>query len=140
MIRDNHYLKSQRGQVLPEQAFILTAIVGIALLVVLRIGFETGSMFDKLSMTFPRFSNGGSGRKPARNRPKGAGSSPTAMAANDRPAPTAGSRAAKAPGAGPRRASGGGGLSQSKRDRDTKDGAPSTSSTGSGVLTVLIGR
>src|SRR5580765_5956229 len=86
-IRHTHHLKNQGGQVLPEQAFILTAIAGIALFVVLRLGFETSSMFDHVSRTFPGFSESGSGKRPAGKRPKPAPSTLPSMAASGTPAP-----------------------------------------------------
>jgi hypothetical protein len=146
MIRHNHFLKNRRGQVLTEQAFVLAAIVGIVLVVISRMGFETTSVFDQLSKTFPRFSNNRSAKQPAGSRPKRAPSTAKAMAAAGTPAPAAGKAAAKVPGARARRGSGGGGLSQTKRARDTKRsgtlswGVTSTSSSGSGALAVLIGR
>lgn len=148
MIRHEHYLKNRRGHVLTEHAFILAAIVGILLVVVARVGFETSSVFDQLGKTFPRSSHGKSGKRPAKKHAKRPPNSPPATADSGAPAPAAASAPAKARGAGSRRGSGGGGLSQSKGARDGKGsgtgtvswGVTSTSSTSRGALSVLIGR
>ena len=143
MIRKDRQLKNQRGHVLAEHAVVLAAIVGILLVVVSRVGFETSSVFDQLGKTFPRSSQT-SGKRPGK-RPKRAPSSPTATPDTGAPAPAAAKAPAKRPGAGSRGGSGGGGLSQSKRDGTPKgggsvsSGATSKASTGSAGLTVLIG-
>lgn len=150
MILHNHYLKSRRGQVLTEQAFVLAAIAGIVLVVVARMGSETSSVFDQLSRTFPRLS-GKSGRQPSASRPKRRATSPTPTAtptaSNAAPTTPVKSPAMKTPSKGhARRAAGGGGLPKNKRTRDPKRdatvswGVTSTSSGGGGALSVLFGR
>jgi hypothetical protein len=149
MIPQKDYLKSRRGQVLTEQAFLIAAIVGIVLVVIARMGVETTSVFDQLSRTFPRLSKSGSGRQPAGKRPKRAPSSPTAMAAATAtpaaPSAAAASKTSGMKGARSKRGSGGGGIGTAKRKAGDKQrgsvswGVTSTSST-SGSLAVLIGR
>jgi hypothetical protein len=138
---------SRRGSVLTEQAFVLAAIVGIVLVAVARLGFETNLVFDQLSKTFPRLSSRSAGKQPAAKRGKRAPSTSTAggsatPGASVAPASTGASK--KMAGGRPRSGSGGGGISQAKRTPKRRptttvsSGVISTSG-GSGLMAVLIG-
>jgi hypothetical protein len=139
---------SRRGSVLTEQAFVLAAIVGIVLVAVARLGFETNMVFDQLSKTFPRLSNRSAARQPAAKRGKRAPSTSTAMAGGNA-APAASAAASKGTtkkvaGGRARSGSGGGGISQSKRTpkrqpTTTVSWGVTSTSGGSGLMAVLIG-
>ena len=137
--------RSRRGNMLAEQAFILAAI-GIALVVIARMGFEMSGMFDQLSLRLPAVSDGGSpGRQPARKRGKRPPAPPAMAGATGTPRPASATPArkvsrGKAPGS--RRGPGGGGIGTSKRAADDERGGSvsyGVTSSSSGVLSILIG-